>query len=918
MRRKLANTMKGLAIAGAFILCAQIASPMPPAAERNPRGFDSNLALAPAPTSVDRITHNKGNIVTTIDNFGLVGGYPGYLPSGEWPRNSGHDYLAEIRYWIGAVTPGGDTLLANTYDDFQAVKMPVSDVDEYRIYLSTDSTRYYDYNTSDTTGLGVGSPAYGWKIWSPQQQDWTYDQRFQYNSLISAYDSTQAGPLSLQDSYYKFNDAALGSPLMGLEFTHHMLQWNYCYNENFIYVILDITNTSTTDYTDMAFGLYTDIDVGGPDGRGENGRLNDSVVYDIPGNWAYIFDAVGRDPGWGPTVKTGIMGTKLLETPGGVGMSALKTKPWSELPDDDAGRFAMINSTVSDDPLPRDDQFYVQCCRGFNLPAGATVRLVYALVAGADSADFVANCDMAQQLYDAHYVGPQPPATPTLHARAADRRVYLSWNDTSEVGIDPLSQVNDFVGYKLYRSDNQGRTWGEVNYQTGNNCLSVDYAPIATYVVNAPGDPIPHSFVDTGLYNGVDYWYCLAAFDTGDTTAGVDALQSGFGIANESPNVVAATPHNNPAGHYDAAATVEHTYTGSQLASEGQVIPVVFDESAMTNSTYEITFEDTPARTYWFLIRQPGSAGDSPDTLLADQTKYDGDASYYDVAEGIRVIVQNPPLEPRGYDQTGFGGGSTTLSIADFSGAVLPYWTGVESHAFGLAKYRDQYEIRYTTDSTMAPSIWEFFDGTTYPKTPVPFEVWDVNTNQRVSLALDNWPIDGTWNPDDALIIVNYPYDPLNDLTSLAFPYEYGWRFQLDGSVYNPTVGDVLTIEGAPVSGPGDVFTFKTDGVNAAAATNQMKDIRVVPNPYYAQYSSMVETAEGQAVIEFQKVPDKCTIRIYTLAGDLVRTINHDDGTGTARWNLQSSSQRQISSGIYIYHVESPYGERLGRFAIIK
>ncbi len=918
MKTKLTYTMKVFALIATFVLCAQLGASMPPSAQRPTRDRDSNLSLAPAPTSIDRIIQNKGNIVTSIDNFGLVGGYPGYLPSGEWPRNSGHDYLAEIRYWIGTVAPGGDTLLANTYDDFQAIKMPVSNVDKYRIYLSTDSTRYYNWNTSDTVGLGVGSPADGWRVWSPDQQSWTYDQRFQYNSLISAYDSTQAGPVSLQDSYYRFNDAALGSPVMGLEFTHHMLQWNYCYNEDFLFVILDITNTSTTNYTDMSFGLYADMDVGGLDGHGGNGNQNDEVVYSVPDNWAYIYDVTGKDPGWGPTVKTGVMGTKLLATPGNVGMTALRTDDWSYLPEDDPGRYAMIHSDQYDTPLPPTDQFYIQCSHGFDLPSGATVRLVYALVAGADSADFVANCDMAQQLYDAHYIGPQPPTTPTLRARAADRRVYLSWNDTSEVGVDPLSQVNDFVGYKLYRSENQGKTWGEVNYQTGNNCLSIDYTPIATWAINNPGDPIPHSFVDTGLYNGVDYWYCLAAFDTGDTTAGVDALQSGFGIANQTPNVVSATPHNNPAGHYEAAATVEHTYTGSQSASQGEVYPVVFDQTAVTNSTYEITFQDTPATTYWFLIKQPDSASDSPDTLLANQTRYDGDADYYNVAEGLRVIVQNPALEPRSYEQTVFAGANTTLAVSEFSGAVLPYWTGVDAHAFGLAKYRHRYEIRYTTDSTVAPSIWEYFDGTTYPRIPVPFEVWDMTTNERVSLALDAWPIESTWSTDQALVIVNYPYDPMNDLTSVAFPYEYGWRFTLDGSVYNPTIGDVLTIEGAPLNGPGDVFTFKTDGVNAAAATNQMKDIRVVPNPYYAQYSSMVETGQGEAVIEFQKVPDKCTIRIYTLTGDLVNTINHDDGTGTARWNLQSSSQQQVASGIYIYHVESPYGERLGRFAIIK
>ena len=97
-----------------------------------------------------------------------------------------------------------------------------------------------------------------------------------------------------------------------------------------------------------------------------------------------------------------------------------------------------------------------------------------------------------------------------------------------------------------------------------------------------------------------------------------------------------------------------------------------------------------------------------------------------------------------------------------------------------------------------------------------------------------------------------------------------------------------------------------------------MKNIKVVPNPYLAKYSSLVETNGSEAVIEFQHIPDECTIRIYTLSGELVRTIEHNDMNGYARWNLLSENSQQVASGVYLYHVESPYGERLGRFSIIK
>ena len=142
--------------------------------------------------------------------------------------------------------------------------------------------------------------------------------------------------------------------------------------------------------------------------------------------------------------------------------------------------------------------------------------------------------------------------------------------------------------------------------------------------------------------------------------------------------------------------------------------------------------------------------------------------------------------------------------------------------------------------------------------------------------------------------------------------------FDFDETVYAPAEGDVFTFEGAPLNGPSDAFTFKADGINDAAARANLKNIRVVPNPYLVQYSAMIETSEGESVLEFQEVPGECTIRIYTLAGDLVATIDHNDGTGVARWNLISTESRLVSSGIYIYHVESEYGEHLGRLAIVK
>lgn len=216
-----------------LVLCtAAFSRPMyqpgPPTGNNGPQ-------LAPKPSTVDQIIHNVGNIATTVDNWGYIGGYMFYgLPSGEWPRGSGHDYLAEVRYWIGGVNSVGDTIVANSYDDFQALQTDSTAANPYMILLSTDTSRYLSYDPFDTVGLGFGNPASGWRIWDAASNSFVYNTV--YNSQSASF--FPGGPTSLQDSHYRLGDAASGTSVLGLELTHSILQWNYCYNEDFMFVIL--------------------------------------------------------------------------------------------------------------------------------------------------------------------------------------------------------------------------------------------------------------------------------------------------------------------------------------------------------------------------------------------------------------------------------------------------------------------------------------------------------------------------------------------------------------------------------------------------------------------------------------------------------------------------------------------------------
>jgi hypothetical protein len=116
----------------------------------------------------------------------------------------------------------------------------------------------------------------------------------------------------------------------------------------------------------------------------------------------------------------------------------------------------------------------------------------------------------------------------------------------------------------------------------------------------------------------------------------------------------------------------------------------------------------------------------------------------------------------------------------------------------------------------------------------------------------------------------------------------------------------------------------------------------VYPNPYRGQAKWDDYGSRGR-MIWFQNLPSKAEIRIFTLAGDLVDIIQHDedyigddiqniDGDnepimsgGEHAWDLVTQHDQAIASGLYLFSVEdtnsesSSYGTlKEGKFLIIK
>ncbi|MFA8343021.1 MAG: hypothetical protein ACEPO8_08650 [Rhodothermaceae bacterium] len=122
-------------------------------------------------------------------------------------------------------------------------------------------------------------------------------------------------------------------------------------------------------------------------------------------------------------------------------------------------------------------------------------------------------------------------------------------------------------------------------------------------------------------------------------------------------------------------------------------------------------------------------------------------------------------------------------------------------------------------------------------------------------------------------------------------------------------------------------------GVPGSPPQSDVSKVLVVPNPYrgdisYHSYQPAWEKVpagrkwmEQDRKIQFTRIPAHCEIKIYTLAGEHVQTLEHNDpGRSYTNWNLTSYSGQAVASGIYVFTVENlDNGQsHIGKFVIIK
>jgi hypothetical protein len=596
----------------------------------------------------------------------------------------------------------------------------------------------------------------------------------------------------------------------------------------------------------------------------------------------------------------------------------------------------------------------------FTMALGDTQELVSALVGGLGttrlkSIQVLKFRDKSVQLaYDNLFDLPKAPANPDVDVVALDKAIILDW-ESNPAAVQatevPVYQGGyAFEGYKIYQlptassSLEEAELLGSYDIVNGVRAIFQDtFDPETGEILNLPvqlgaDNGIQRTFTITRdavrsapLVNGTAYYFAVTAYNYTPQNQPIKALES-------SPIVITAVPAEPDPGTrypYGLADTVQ-TVENSIGINDATVTPVVFDPTRPKGQVYDLRFDSLATGFAWSLMNNATS-----DTLFmnipVDSTAVGG---FRLLESGVTLTVVPPPVGVKTI---------TDASGADvFGGLLVAESDDVNSLAGGGRNTGRTYELRFQADSTFVISVSPPIFSRAIK---VPFSVWDLgrgpeDTPRQVMAAVkDTLSTAPAWNiwpasVDDASVfeplyistITYVPDDPgtpvredssavkaqqfnlinvVNLKTNVNNAIHRAFVADLDGDGVAPSPGTSVFFNRFLELRTGDTKKVTLNSVisgDVEIARDDVTRINVFPNPYYGLNTR--ETSSEVRFVTFNHLPARAVIRIFNLAGVLVRTLVKDENTTNPTspqhftWNLQNDNGLPVASGIYIVYME--------------
>ena len=580
---------------------------------------------------------------------------------------------------------------------------------------------------------------------------------------------------------------------------------------------------------------------------------------------------------------------------------------------------------------------------------GGSERFSMAMIYGMDLSDLFRRKRTVQQIYNASYRFAKPPEKPSVKAIPGDGRVTLYWDDRAEKTFDAFYQRYNFEGYRIYRSTDpnflEAKTvtdaYGKATYRKPLAQFDVVDGVTGLHPVDVNGalfylgddSGLQHSFVDSTVQNGQTYYYAVVSYDQGFTTTTIQGEFLGIppsectsiiktdinGQAKTDINTSVVIPRAAAAG-YIAAQLPMVAVTGP---GTGTVTARILDpDSLRPKHMYKLAFIDSTAyhtapNPYYYLVDMTQG-----DTLIRPQRMTGRNVTTPAIA-GFALTLQNDQTVDIDRVKTGWKTGSSNYVVeAGFNSAF-----GQGALAIRRVNYPADFEIRFTAPGQGVVALPRSTFSEPNPSNVI---VKNITENQdSLSIVFFDENSNAELEPGEALFIAVGDSAGKRPASFREAQFTWSIAFTKDTllSVQRaPVAGDVYRIMTTKPFRTGEYFGFQSvpPGYDAARAQTDLAKVAVVPNPYAGAASwepATTSVGRGERRVFFIHLPRTCSIRIYTIAGRLVQTLEHassiDDGQES--WNLVSRDGMDIAFGVYVFHVDAPgIGTMIGKFAVLK
>lgn len=174
-----------------------------------------------------------------------------------------------------------------------------------------------------------------------------------------------------------------------------------------------------------------------------------------------------------------------------------------------------------------------------------------------------------------------------------------------------------------------------------------------------------------------------------------------------------------------------------------------------------------------------------------------------------------------------------------------------------------------------------------------------------------NYPLD----EETALDTLNYTLSPMGEITSIEWASDDmdAIRVVIDGANFG-ALGFPLSVKAENVCAI-NLVCLGDEG-NVATFTSHKEDLSeafVYPNP-----ARKHELFEG---VRFANLTKQATIKVFTISGRFVNTMEETDGDGGYEWDLRDQANVRVKPGLYIYHISTEaegVEDFVGKFSVVE